>query len=238
MPEFSDKSLDGRIALVTGASRGLGASIAKSFARAGAHVVLLARTIKALEAIDDEIRSFGGAATLIPFDLLKLDEIVNLGPLLFERFGRLDIFVANAAMLGHLGPTAHFDAKVWDRVMTVNLTANQRLIQTLDPLLRIGDHGRAIFVTDGGVDALPAYGGAYAVSKIALEKMARLYAAETQTTRLRVNFIDPGPLRTTLRGQQYPGEDREALNGPDAVAGLFLELAQSSNLQHGELIRA
>ena len=183
-------------------------------AKAGAHVVLLARTVKALEAIDDEIRGFGAAATLIPFDLLKLDEIANLGPLLFDRFGRLDIFVANAAMLGHLGPTAHFDIKVWDRVMAVNVTANHRLIQTLDPLLRIGDHGRAIFVADGGIDALPAYGGAYAVSKVALEKMARLYAAETQTTRLRVNLVDPGPLRTNLRVPAIPRRGPQCLKRP------------------------
>ena len=237
MSDIFDKSLDGRVALITGASRGLGAAVAKQLARAGAHVVLLARTVKALEAVDDEIRGFGGSATLIPFDLLKLDEIANLGPLLFDRFGRLDIFIANAAMLGHLGPAAHFDAKIWDRVMAVNFTANHRLIQTLDPLLRVGDHGRAIFVADGGACDLPAYGGAYAISKVALEKMARLYAAETQTTRLRVNLVDPGPLRTTLRGQQFPGEDREALPGPNTVAGLFVALAQSANTQHGETIR-
>ncbi len=239
---MSDKKLDfgplaGRVALVTGASRGYGAAIAKRLARSGAHVIMLARTVSGLEAVDDEIRGFGGKATLIPFDLLKLDEIANLGPLLFDRFGRLDMLVANAAMLGHLGPVAHFDGKVWDRVVAVNLTANHRLIQTLDPLLRVGDHGRAIFVTDGSAEAMAAYGGAYAVSKTALDKMVALYAAETRTTRLRVNTVDPGPLRTNLRGQQFPGEDREKLPGPDARTDIFVALGFNDCQRHGEIIR-
>jgi NAD(P)-dependent dehydrogenase (short-subunit alcohol dehydrogenase family) len=227
--------LAGRMALITGASRGLGAAIARRFAAEGAHVILLARTVGGLEEVDDAIREIGSEATLIPYDLLKLDDIAGLGPMLFRKFGRLDIFVGNAAMLGHFGPVAHFDTKMWDRVMTLNLTANQRLIQTLDPLLRVGDHGRAIFVTD---KAAIAYGGAYAVSKTALEKMAFLYAAETRTTRCRVNLIDPGPMRSALRAQGFPGENPHLHPLPDGLTEDFVTLAEASCDRHGELIEA
>ena len=234
-PRLAGSRLTGRVALITGASRGLGAAIAKRFAAEGAHVILLARTVGGLEEVDDAVRAMGSEATLIPYDLLKLDDIANLGPILFQKFGRLDIFVGNAAMLGHFGPVAHFESKTWDRVMALNLTANHRLIQTLDPLLRVGDHGRAIFVTD---KVASAYGGAYAVSKTALEKMAFLYAAETRTTRCRVNLIDPGPMRTSLRAQGFPGEDVHLHPLPDELTEDFVTLVETSCERHGELIDA
>ena len=229
--------LKGRIALVTGASRGLGAATALALAGQGAHVVMLARTVGALEQLDDRIREVGGSATLIPFDLLKLEEIEGLGPALFKKFGRLDIFIANAAMLGHLGPVAHFDNKVWDRVIALNLTANHRLIRTLDPLLRVGEHGHAVFVTDGSAEAQEAYGGAYAVSKAALGTMVQSYAAETRKTRLRVNLLDPGPMRTMLRAQGYPGENAAGLRDPFAVVPGLLGLLSNADARHGERIR-
>jgi NAD(P)-dependent dehydrogenase (short-subunit alcohol dehydrogenase family) len=225
--------LAGQVGLITGASRGYGAAIAKALAGAGMHVVLLARTVGGLEAVDDAIAAGGGTATLIPFDLLKTEEIAGLGPALYERFGRLDMFVANAGMLGHFGPVAHFDNKMWDRVIALNLTANHRLIQTLDPLLRVAEHGRAVFVTD----VTPhAYAGAYAVAKAGLEKAAHLYAAETRKTRLRVNLVAPGPMRTMLRAQGYPGEDRNNLAAPEQRTNIFIELADPASIRHGELI--
>ena len=230
-----DKELElkGQVGLITGASRGYGAAIAKALAGAGMHVVLLARTVGGLEAVDDAIAANGGTATLIPFDLLKSEEIAGLGPVIHKRFGKLDMFVGNSGMLGHFGPVAHFDAKMWDRVMALNLTANHRLVQTLDPLLRVTEHGRAIFVTD---TAAHAYGGAYAVAKAGLEKFAHLYAAETRKTRLRVNLVDPGPMATMLRAQGYPGEDKKNLAAPEDRTNIFIELAARASIRHGELI--
>lgn len=228
--------LSGRVALITGASRGIGASVAKAYAAAGAHVVLVARTTGALEEIDDQIRADGGAATLMPLDLRDLEPLDKLGPTLAERFGRLDIFVGNAARLGTLSPLPHADPKEWQRVMDVNLTANMRLIRTLDPMLRASDAGRAIFVTSGASAGL-AYWGAYAASKAGLECLARTYAAETLKTNLRVNIIDPGIVRTALRSEAFPGEDPQTLPHPDTLADLFVELAAPDCTRHGQLIR-
>jgi NAD(P)-dependent dehydrogenase (short-subunit alcohol dehydrogenase family) len=228
--------LSGRVALITGASRGLGAAVARAYAQAGAHVVLLARTVGALEALDDEIRGFGGSATLMPADLRDPDPLDNLGPLLMQKFGRLDIFVANAGILGTLSPVPHAKAGDWDKVMNVNLNANFRLTRTLDPLLRASDAGRAIYVTDAAA-AGTAYWSAYAVSKAALECLARTYAAETMKTPLRVNMVDPGRLRTALRAEAFPGEKPETVPSPDTVVDHFLELAVPACIRHGELLR-
>lgn len=230
--------LTGRIAVVTGASRGIGAAVARGFARAGAHVVLLARTTGALEALDDEIRAAGGSATLIPVNLLDFDKIDTLGPALAERFGRCDILVANAAMPSILGPLPHADAREWDRVLGINLTANFRLVRTLDPLLRASDAGRAIFVTSGAAEGPRAYWGAYAASKAGLESLARSYAAETEKTNLRVNILDPGRVRTKMRADAYPGEDPMTLPAPDDVVDAFLNLADPQNSVHGQRVRA
>ena len=228
------KFLSGQVALVTGASRGFGAAIARYLASLGAHVVLLARTAGALEEVDDAIQAAGGTATLMPFDLLKLDEIAGLGPLLFERFGRLDIFVANAAALQQFGPVAQFDQKVWDRIFNLILPANLRLIQTLDPLLRAAPSGRAIFITDMGDEPVTAYGGAYSVAKAALDRLVLLYAAETALTRLRVNLLDPGPLATALRAQGFPGEPKDAHPSPETRTAIFAELCTPTCPYHGE----
>lgn len=235
---MSDKSLQGRVALITGASRGIGAAVAKAYAEAGAHVVLTARNTKALEALDDDIRNAGGTATLIPLDLLDHDKIDTLGPALAEKFGRLDIFVGNAGMLGTLGPLGHAKANEWDRVINLNLTANFRLIRTLDPLLRASDAGRVILVTSGAAEGYRAYWGAYAVSKAGLEALARSYKAETDKTNIRVNLLDPGRVRTTMRAEAFPGEDPQTLQTPDEIVEAFLRLANPSCKSHGERVQA
>ena len=229
--------LSGRVALITGASRGIGMSVAKAYAKAGAHVVLLARTVGALEALDDDIRNAGGQATLLPADLRELAALDGIGPLLLEKFGRLDIFVANAAMLGTLTPVPHIKPVDWQKVMDVNLHANFRLVRTLDPLLRASDAGRAIFVTSGAAAGI-AYWSAYGVSKAALDCLAKTYAAETQLTKLRVNLIDPGVVRTAMRAEAFPGEDPTSLPDPETVADLFLDAAHPALTVHGSVIRA
>jgi NAD(P)-dependent dehydrogenase (short-subunit alcohol dehydrogenase family) len=215
-----------RIALVTGASRGIGRALALELARAGAHIVALARTQGALEELDDEIRALGGEATLVPCDLADFDALDRLGAALFERWGKLDAFVGNAGILGPLSPLAHVDAKDWNRVMAVNVTANWRLIRSLDPLLRASSAGRVVFITSGAAHraAMKPYWGPYAISKAALEAMARTYAAETATTGITVMLANPGPLRTRMRAQAMPGEDPATLRTPEEFAKKCLAL--------------
>lgn len=233
----SSIDLTGRIAVITGASKGIGAAVAKAYAKAGAHVVLIARNQKALEKIDDEIRDFGGKATLMPLDLMRLDDLDKLGPILMERFGQLDIFVGNAGLLGTLGPLAQISNREFQHVMDTNLMANFRLIKTLDPLLRASDAGRAIFVTTGsGVVKGRAYWGTYSVSKAALESMVRVYADETRQTNMKVNLIDPGCVRTDMRAAAVPGEDPMSLPHPDDIAKTFLDLAAENCSKHGDVI--
>jgi NAD(P)-dependent dehydrogenase (short-subunit alcohol dehydrogenase family) len=217
-------SLKDRVALVTGASRGLGRAIAQSLARRGAHVVALARTSGGLEELDDDIRREGGTASLVPLDLRKPDGIDQLGAVVFERWKRLDILIANAAVLGRLSPLGHIDPKIWDEVMAVNVTANWRLIRSFDPLLRQSAAGRAVFVTSAAAFRRLAYWGPYSVSKAALEALASTYAAETAKTPLRVNLLNPGPMQTRMRAQAMPGEDPETLPPPEAVAEAALWL--------------
>lgn len=228
--------LDGRIALVTGASRGLGAAVAVRLAAAGAHVVLLARTAGGLEETDDAIRAAGGAATLIPLDLRDFDKIDQLGAALHQRFGRLDVLVAAAAVLGTLSPMGHFDPKVWQEVINVNVTANWRLLRALDPLLRLSEAGRAVFVTCAAARELQPYWGAYAASKAALEAMVRVYAGEIAKTPVRANLIDPGPLRTRLRAAAFPREDRARLRLPEDAAEPFVGLAAAECAANGTLV--
>jgi NAD(P)-dependent dehydrogenase (short-subunit alcohol dehydrogenase family) len=232
------RTLSGRIALVTGASRGIGAAVARRFAAEGAHVILTARTVGGLEEVDDAIRADGGTATLVPLDLSDHARIDQLGQSIYDRFGRLDILVGNAGMLGSLGPVAHFDPKTWDRVMALNVTANYRLIRSMDPMLRASDAGRAIFVTSGLAREVMPYGGAYAVSKAALEMTVRLYASEVAKSNLRVNLLDPGVVRTKLRAQAFPGEDPNRHRPPEAITDAFVALASPSCIRHGEIVEA
>lgn len=232
-----DVDLSGRLALITGASQGIGAAVAKAYAKAGAHVILVARNQKKLEKMDDEIREAGGQATLLPLDLMNFEEVDKLGPSIYERFGKLDIFVGNAGLLGTLGPLTQISNTEYQRVLDTNLSANFRLIKTLDPLLQASDTGRAIFVsTSEEVVGGRAYWGTYSISKAALESMVRVYAAENEKTNLRVNIVDPGAVRTDMRASAKPGEDPMSLPHPDDIVNVFLDLASSSCAKHGEVV--
>jgi len=231
----NDKPLNGKIALVTGASRGIGRAAAIALARAGAHVILLARTGGALEEVDDEIRAAGGSATLLRLDLRQLDKLDTLGPTIYQRWSRLDILIANAGVLGPLSPLDHVTADAWAEVMEVNVTANWRLIRTLDPLLKRSEAGRAVFVTSGAAARCTAYWGPYSVSKAALEALVRTYAAEVESTKLRVNLLNPGPVRTKLRAKAFPGEKPEQLTPPEALGEMFVELSSPEHTANGQL---
>jgi NAD(P)-dependent dehydrogenase (short-subunit alcohol dehydrogenase family) len=224
--------------LITGASRGLGAALAERFAAEGADLILVGRTPGALEEIDDKVRAAGSRATLVPLDLADGAAIDRLGGALAQRFGRLDVLVSCAAELGPLSPLGHVEPRAFDRVMTVNATANYRLIRSLDPLLRASEAGRAVFATCAQARAGKPFWGGYAASKATLEAMVTAYAAETRRTALRVNLIDPGPLRTRLRAQAYPGEDPAKLPEPATVAETFVALAEAGCTQHGCLVAA
>jgi NAD(P)-dependent dehydrogenase (short-subunit alcohol dehydrogenase family) len=232
----ADGRLAGKVALVTGASRGLGTAVARAFAREGAHLVLAARTVGGLEETDDAIRAAAGTATLVPFDLREFAKIDELAAALSERYGRLDILVGNAGEVGVFSPLGHISPDIWAEVVDLNLTANWRLIRAMDPLLRAAPAGRAIFVTSGiGRDTL-AYWGPYAVSKIGLEMLVRIYAAEISKTPVRANLIDPGPLRTRLRARAFPGEDPASVPPPDSVIRLFVDLASPKCTRNGEIV--
>ncbi|WP_417781825.1 SDR family NAD(P)-dependent oxidoreductase [Terasakiella pusilla] len=231
------KALEGRIALITGASRGIGRAVALRFAQEGAHVILVARTIAALEEVDDEIQALGGSATLVPMNLREFDKIDQMGQALYDRFGKIDIVVGNAGFLGDLTPMAHLKVKMWNEVMDVNVTANWRLIRSMEPLLKQSDAGRAIFLSSGTTKAPRAYWAAYAVSKAALENMVQTWALELGKTNIKANLIDPGATRTRMRAQAYPGENPETLKEPEALTDLFVELASPSYDKSGEIVR-
>ncbi|WP_457796393.1 SDR family NAD(P)-dependent oxidoreductase [Methylocystis sp. S23] len=228
-------SVNPRIALVTGASRGIGRALALELARDGAHVVALARTQGALEELDDEIRALGGQATLVPCDVTDFDALDRLGAALFQRWGKLDVFVGNAGVLGALSPLAHVDVKDWNRVLAVNVTANWRLIRSLDPLLRASGAGRVAFVTSGAASKAKPYWGPYAVSKAALDSLARTYAAEVKNDGVTVMIANPGPMRTRMRAEAMPGEDPTTLPAPEDFAKKCLPLLKPEWRESGRL---
>ena len=230
--------LAGKIALITGASRGIGAAVAERFAREGAHLVLAARTVGGLEEVDDAVRAAGGTATLVPLDLREFVKIDELAAALHERYGHLDILVGNAAEFGTFSPLGHIDPALWQEVIDLNLTANWRLIRAMDPLLRAAENGRAIFVTSGIARAPRAYWGPYAVSKAGLEVLVKTYAAELEKTRVRANLLGPGIVRTRLRARVFPGEDPTTLPPPESVANAFLQLAVPECERNGEIVNA
>jgi NAD(P)-dependent dehydrogenase (short-subunit alcohol dehydrogenase family) len=213
-------ALADRIALVTGASRGIGRAVAVELARQGAHVIAIARTQGGLEELDDEIRALGQEATLVPIDLKDFDALDRLGRVIFDRWGRLDVLVANAAALGPITPLAHIEPKEWDDVFAVNVTANYRLIRSMDVLLRASDAGRVAVMTSsaGHLADLAPYRTLYAATKAAMEAMVRSYAAETERTPVRVTAITPGHVRTSMRAQLMPGEDPMTLQTPEDIA--------------------
>jgi NAD(P)-dependent dehydrogenase (short-subunit alcohol dehydrogenase family) len=234
---MTDRSPDlgGRIALVTGASRGIGYFTALALARAGAHVIATARTVGGLEELDDEIRAAGGSATLVPFDLNDMEAIDRLGGAIFERWGKLDILVANAGILGVISPIGHIEAKVFEKVMAVNVTATWRLIRSVDPLMRKSDAGRALLLSSGAARKCPAFWGPYSASKAAVEALARTWAAESLKTPMKIISVDPGATRTAMRAQAVPGEDPSILPHPSEVAATLVSLASPDMTETGKL---
>jgi NAD(P)-dependent dehydrogenase (short-subunit alcohol dehydrogenase family) len=227
------RQLENRIAVVTGASRGIGKSAALALARQGAHVIAVARTQGGLEELDDEIKAMGGSATLVPADVKDFPALDRLGAAIHERWGRLDILIGNAGVLGKLSPLGHIEPKSWDEVMAINVTANWRLIRSLDPLLKRSEDGRAIFVTSGAAQKAFAYWGTYSISKAALEALVKTYAAEIATTKVTANMFSPGPTRTRMRALAMPGEDPETLPSPDEVAEQLVQMCLPSFRDNG-----
>ena len=229
------KPLASRIALVTGASRGIGYATARALAKAGAHVVAVARTQGGLEELDDEIRKDGGSATLVPLNLTDFDGIARLGAALHERHGKIDILVGNAGVAGPSSPLGHIDLKLWHDTLAVNTTANFQLIRCMEPLLRASDAGRAVFITAGSARVAPGYRGPYAASKAALETLVRVWAAETAATSIRVNLFSPGPIRSRMRASVFPGEDPMTLDTPEQAAEFILPMCAPDWTESGKL---
>src|SRR6516165_10742752 len=227
--------LASRIALVTGASRGIGYAAARALAKAGAHIIAVARTQGGLEELDDEIRKEGGAATLVPLSLTDTDGIARLGAALHARHGKLDILLGNAGIAGPSSPLGHIDLKLWNDVMAVNVTANFQLIRCMEPLLKQSVAGRAVFVTAGSANRAPGYRGPYAASKAALETLVRVWAQETASTNIRVNLFSPGPIRTRMRATVFPGEDPMTLDTPEQAAELIVPMCAPEWTETGKL---
>src|ERR1700742_1246780 len=227
--------LSSRIALITGASRGIGFATALALAKAGAHIVAVARTQGGLEELDDEIRALGGSATLVPLNLTDFEAIARLGAALHERHGKLDILVGNAGTSGPSSPLGHIDLKPWNDVIALNLSANFQLIRCMEPLLRASDAGRAVFITAGSAQKAPGYRGPYAASKAALETLVRVWAAETASTPIRVNLFSPGPIRTRMRATVFPGEDPMTLDTPEQAAEPIVPMCSPAWSESGKL---
>ena len=231
------RQLENRVAVVTGASRGLGRAIALKLAAEGAHIVATARTQGGLEELDDEIKDIGGTATLVPADIKDFAAIDRLGAAIFERWKKLDILIGNAGVLGKLTPLGHLDPRVFDDAMAVNITANYRLVRSLDPLLRASDAGRAVFITSGLAHKCFAYWGAYSISKAALEALVKTYAAENESTAIRANCFSPGPTRTKMRATAMPGEDPDTLPSAEEVAAQVIPMCLSSFTDNGAVYK-
>ncbi len=232
--------LSGKLALVTGASRGIGAAVAKRYAQEGAQLILVARSTKGLEATDDAIRQFGGEEPLlVPCDLIDYPKIDEMAKAINDKYGKLDILVGNAGMLGSLMPLQQFPVKMWHETIGLNLNTNWHLIRAFDPLLRLSDNGRAVFVTTGATHTPPAYWGAYATSKAALEAMVRVYAEEVKnTTNLKVNLINPGATNTDMLDKAFPGKDLTEHPSPEDITEAFVQLAETNCSLHGGIIEA
>lgn len=224
---------DARVVVVTGASRGIGYTLAKAFGAAGAHVVAIARTVGGLEELDDAIKADGGSATLVPLDLKDHDAIDQMGLALYERFGKVDVLVGNAGILGPITPVGHIKPKDFDELLAINVTANYRLLRSLDPLLRQSAAGRAVFLTSGRASkALPFWAG-YAMSKAALDAIVQTYAAEMINTPVRANLLSPGPIRTAMRARAIPGEDPLSVATADSLVGPVMQLTDPGFAQTG-----
>jgi NAD(P)-dependent dehydrogenase (short-subunit alcohol dehydrogenase family) len=229
------KPLSDKIALVTGASRGIGAALALELARAGAHVVAVARTAGGLEELDDKINAEGGSATLVPLDIKDSDGIARLALALNERYQRLDVMIGNAGLLGTLSPLAHVEPKLWSDIFAVNVTANWQLIRTMDPLLQRAPAGRVVFMTSGLSWMAQAYTGAYGATKAALDAMARTYAAEVASSNVRINLFSPGQTRTRMLASGWPGLDMDKVPAPEEVVRAIVPLCLPSCNETGRL---
>lgn len=229
--------LQDRLAVITGASRGIGRAVALGMAAEGAHVILVSRTVGGLEEVDDEIRKVGGKATLVPLDLTDFPGIDRLGATIFERWGKLDILIGNAGSLGTLSPLSHLEPKDWDKTLAINVTANYRLIRSFEPLLKRSDAGRAVFVTSGAAQKCQPHWGIYSATKAALDAMVKTWAAELEKTTVRANLISPGPTRTAMRKKAMPGEDPTTLTKPADLVPLFIEMAMPGYTKNGEIVR-
>ncbi|MGE0564670.1 MAG: SDR family NAD(P)-dependent oxidoreductase [Pseudolabrys sp.] len=229
------KPLADRIALVTGASRGIGACVALELAKTGAHVIAVARTSGGLEELDDKIKAEGGSATLVPLDLKDVDGIARLALALNERYQRLDVLVGNAGLLGPLSPLDHVEPKTWDNILAINLTANWQLIRCMDPLLKRAPAGRAVFMTSGLAWLAKAYCGPYAASKAALNTLIQTYAAETASTNVRANLFNPGPTHTRMYMSGWPGADPNTLFKPEDVAKAVIPLCLPDFTESGKV---
>lgn len=230
--------LSGKTALITGASRGIGAAVAKGLAASGAHVILLARTVGGLEEVDDAIQAAGGSATLMPQDLTKLEELDALAPALLERFGGLDIFIGNAGTVGALTPVHQLTGKDWNKAMITNFAANARLIKVLDPLLRQSEAGRVVFSYSAMHGQDKAYWGPHNVSKAALYSLTQTYAAETKKTNMRVNLVNPGVVDTAIIQEAFPGGFPGKTKKPEDVVETYLGLCNPDCKTHGEIVNA
>lgn len=227
--------LTGKVVLVTGASRGIGYAATVEAARRGAHVIAVARTVGGLEELDDAIQEVGGSSTLVPFDLRDGDAIDRLGAAIFERWGHLDGLVANAGLLGTLSPVPHLKPDEFDKVFAVNVTANYRLLRSLDLLLRQSAAGRAVFVSSGAARSAKPFWGLYAASKAALDAMVKAYAGEMNTTNVKTNIFYPGAVRTAMRAKAMPGEDPDTLPSPSEIAPKLVDLLSPRLAENGKL---
>ena len=234
------RKLEGQLALITGATQGIGAAVAERFAQEGANLILIGRSVQRLEEVDDKVKAHGVESTLVPLDLKDYDKIDEIAAAVAHRFSTLDILVANAGVLGRLGPLNHLTPELWEEVIAVNLTANWHLIRAFDPLLSKAVAGRAIFVTSGAAQKFTPYWAPYACSKIALETMVRTYAQEIKNIcpNYKVNLIDPGVVRTDMRAAAMPGEDPQSIPAPEDITDTFVELASAECTHHGEIIKA
>jgi NAD(P)-dependent dehydrogenase (short-subunit alcohol dehydrogenase family) len=232
---MTTKSLDGRVVVVTGASRGIGYEAALEAGRRGAHVIAIARTVGGLEQLDDAIKAAGSSTTLVPLDLKDFDAIDRLGLSIFQRWGHLDGLIGNAGVLGGLSPVSHLDPKDFDQTFAVNVTANYRLIRSLDPLLRQSTAGRAVFLTSGAARNARPYWGLYASTKAALETLVKSYAQELKITTATANIFNPGRLRTAMHAKAFPGVDPADFRSPAAAAPSLVDLIEPSYAANGVL---
>ncbi len=233
---MTDKLLKGRVTLVTGASRGIGYASAIELAKSGSHIIATARTQGGLEDLDDAIRALGGECTIVPMDFKMVDGIDQLGAAIYERWGRLDGLLANAGVLGEIAPVPHISPKKFEEALAINVTANFRLIRSLEPLLMASPSGRAVFVSSRSAVSRKAFWGAYAASKAALDAIVQCWADETEQSNLRINLVNPGPVRTQMRAKAMPGEDPSTLPMPIDIAKRFIPLLSPDYTGHGEII--